>query len=298
MRLLRAATISVSDLDRSVSAYRTFFDYEEVERGRLDQSLAASWGAPSSAGAPYAVLRPASGAEIYLRFICQPPHPDFTPLRTYGWAAVEICVEDVLAAHERVKNSPFEVIGPPREIEGLPAIYPMQVRGPDGEIVYLTQIRSDLPAYDLPRAGAPIDKLFILVLACSDMMASVRFTEEKIGLSLGRDMQIVYTMLANAFGTPLDKLYTIATVIHERDVFLEFDQYPPMATPRPQHAGMLPPGVAMCSLLIPDFAARVDRFADWLIAPPMRPPGPVYAGRHAAAMRGPDGALFELVESA
>ena len=42
--------------------------------------------------------------------------------------------------------SPFEIIGPPREIDGVPAIYPLQVRGPDEEIVYLTQIRADLPA--------------------------------------------------------------------------------------------------------------------------------------------------------
>ncbi len=296
MKLLRSATLTVSDLARSQALYRDFLDHTTVESGALDGDLASALGAPGAAGAPYAVMKPASGAEIYLRLVQQPPHPDFEPLKTYGWAAIEICVQDVLAAHERLKPSPFEVIGPPREIEGLPAIYPMQVKGPDGEIVYLTQIRSDLPAYDLPRAAAPIDKLFIFVLACSDMRASIRFAEEKLGLALGRDMDIVYTMLANAFGTPHERLYTISTVIHERDVFLEFDQLPPMARPRPAHKGLLPPGVAVGSLSIPDFAERVDRFADWLIAPPAQRPGAVYDGRRAATMRGPDGTLFELVE--
>lgn len=295
LKLLRAATLTVADVARSAALYARHLDYREVEAGTLDAGLAASWGAPASAGAPYRVLQPASGAEIYLRFVEQAPHPDYAPLRTYGWAAIEICVQDVLAANARMKESPFEIIGPPREIEGLPAIHPMQVKGPDGEIVYLTEIRDDLPAYDLPRAGAPIDKLFILVLACADMSGATRWAEEKLGLSAGREMAIVYTMLANSFGTPHERLYTIATMIHERDVFLEFDQYPAAATPRPQHAGKLPPGVAIGTLVSPDFDARVQQFADWLIAPPAVRPGPVYKGRRAATLRGPDGTLFEIV---
>jgi catechol 2,3-dioxygenase-like lactoylglutathione lyase family enzyme len=295
MKLLRAATVTVADIARARDNYARYMDYSVVEEGAVDAGLAASWGAPKSAGRRYVVMKPASGAEIFLRLVEQSAHPDYEPLKSYGWAAIEICVEDVLKADARLKGGPFEVIGPPREIEGLPAIYPMQVRGPDGEIVYLTQIRSDLPAYDLPRAAAPIDKLFIFVLACSDMHASIRFAVEKLGLAFGRDMQIVYTMLANAFGTPHEKLYTISTVIHERDVFFEFDQLPPWASPRPQHRGMLAPGVSLASLTIPDFDTRIETLSDWLIAPPSVYPGPVYAGRRAATVRGPDGSLFELV---
>ncbi|MCC5980462.1 MAG: hypothetical protein JJU26_01960, partial [Oceanicaulis sp.] len=173
MKCLRAATLTVANLDASEALYRDVLDYRTIASGPLPADLAASWGAPKSAGARHVVMQPSSGAEIYLRLVEQVPHPDFVPLRSYGWAAIEICVQDVLAANERVKGTPFEVIGPPREIEGLPAIYPMQVKGPDGEIVYLTQIRDDLPAYDLPRAQSPIDKLFILVIACSDMHASL-----------------------------------------------------------------------------------------------------------------------------
>ncbi|NDC58378.1 MAG: hypothetical protein EBZ50_06065, partial [Alphaproteobacteria bacterium] len=225
MKLLRAATLTVADLDRSIALYRDWLDHRLIEHGALDEALAASWGAPKTAGARTAVLEPASGAEIFLRLVEQPPHPDFVPLKSYGWAAIEICVQDVLATDARLKDSPFKVIGPPREIDGLPAIYPMQVMGPDNEVVYLTQIRDDMPAFDLPRAQAPIDRMFIYVLACSDMEASQRFTVEKLGLALGRErMEIVYTMLANAFGMPHERLHAISTVIHGRDVFLELDQ--------------------------------------------------------------------------
>ncbi len=153
MKLLRAATLTVADLERSKNNYANYFDYSVVEEGTVDESLAASWDAPSTAGLPYIIMAPSSGADIYIRFIEQPPVKGYKALRSYGWAAIEICVQDVLAANERVKDLPFEIIGPPREIEGLPAIHPMQVKGPDEEIVYLTQIKDDLPAYDLPRAG-------------------------------------------------------------------------------------------------------------------------------------------------
>jgi catechol 2,3-dioxygenase-like lactoylglutathione lyase family enzyme len=298
MKLLRAATLTVADLDRSIALYRDWLDHRLIEHGALDEALAASWGAPKTAGARTAVLEPASGAEIFLRLVEQPPHPDFVPLKSYGWAAIEICVQDVLATDARLKDSPFKVIGPPREIDGLPAIYPMQVMGPDNEVVYLTQIRDDMPAFDLPRAQAPIDRMFIYVLACSDMEASQRFTVEKLGLALGRErMEIVYTMLANAFGMPHERLHAISTVIHGRDVFLELDQMPPQAGPRPQHAGMLPPGVAMASITLPDFDARTAQWADWLIAPPAYQASAVYGGKRAATFRGPDGALFEVTEA-
>ncbi|MFP4517814.1 MAG: VOC family protein, partial [Oceanicaulis sp.] len=213
------------------------------------------------------------------------------PLMSYGWAAIEICVQDVLAAHERVKPSPFQVIGPPREIEGLPAIYPMQVKGPDGEIVYLTQIRDDLPAYDLPRAQTPIDRLFILVIGCSDMHASLKWFDETLSFETGRVMDIEYHMLADAYGTPRDELHTISTGIHGRDVFLELDQYPEAATVRPRHPGMLPPGAALGTFSHPGF----DQIQGWVSEPVNRPEAP-YNGKRAGMLQGPDGLLVEVVE--
>lgn len=293
MKLLKSATLTVPDAGATSARYREWMDYSIVEDSEVSRDLAASWGAPKDAGRRSILMKPSSGADIFLRLVEGEARTDFTPLRTYGWAAIEICVEDVLKAEARMKKSPFEIIGPPREIEGLPAIYPMQVKGPDGEIVYLTQIRSDLPAYDLPRAAAPIDKLFICVLACSDMMQSIKWFEDVVGLKLGRVMEIEYTMLANAFGTK-DRLYTISTVVHDRDVFLELDQLPEMAGPRAHDRGALPPGPSMVTLLSPDF----DRIKGPFITPPVRRDGPLYAGARAGALRAPDGALVEIIERA
>lgn len=292
MKLLRAATLTVTNPEASAARYIEWLDYNVVERGQLPADLAAAWGTPASAGRAYVVLQPASEASVYLRFVAGDPVPDYRPLRTFGWAAIEICVQDVLKVNERMLNSPFEIIGPPREIEGLPSIHPMQVKGPDGEIVYLTEIRSDLPTFDLPRAASLIDKLFILVMACSDMEASVDWFEKVVGLPLCSKMDIVYTMVANAFNLPVEQKHTISTLMHGRDVFLELDQYPPAATPRPAHPGQLPPGIAICTMSYPDLSTIKG---DW-ITPPVRRDGPVYGGQLTGTLRAPDGTLLELVQ--
>lgn len=298
MKLMRAATLSVANLDQSVELYTRWLDYGVAEQGTITDGLAASWGCDNAAGRRHAVLRPASDHDIFIRLVENPPHPDYVPLTSFGWAAIEVCVQDVLKVNERMLESPFEIIGPPREIEGLDAIYPMQVQGPDGEIVYFTQIRDDLPAFDLPRADAFIDRLFILVMACSDMNASLDWLEAHVGFSVGRrKMEIVYTMLAKAFGLPEEDMHVISTMVHERDVFLELDQLPDAGTVRPGHAGELPQGVAMGTFWHPDFDAVQTKCADTWITPPAVRDSVVYGGKRAGTVRAPDGTLVEIVEA-
>ena len=292
MKLLRAATVTVSDLDRTKRLYSEYFDYAMVEEGTISQSLADSWQTPNSAGCSYAVMQPSSGADIYLRFVHQPAVKDFRALRSFGWNAIEICVQDVMAVNDRMLNSPFEIIGQPNKIPGLDAIHPMQVKGPDEEIVYLTQINDDLPEYNLPRADSLIDKLFILVIGNSDMDRAAAWMQEKCGLSFGREMEIPYTMIAKAYGTPLDELHRICTLIHDTDVFLELDQYPDAATRRPRHDGMLVPGCAIGTLYHPDF----DNLpGPWLTEPTTRE-GAIYKGKRVGVLQDPDGTLIEMVE--
>ena len=296
MNLIRCATISVADVAAASARYCEWLDYREVERGTVTPALASSWGAPASAGQPLAVLQPASGRDVFLRFVEGAPHPDYAPLRSYGWNAIEICVDDVLAVNERMRDAPFEIIGPPRELDGLPAIFPMQVRGPDGEIVYFTQIRNDLPEYDLPRARSPIDCLFILVMGCSDLDRALAWVARHLHVDAGRTMRIVYTMIADAYGLPGDEPHALATMVHGRDVFLELDQYPDAAVERPRHAGALPPGAAIGSFAHPEFDRVAAACEDLWLAPPAVHDSCVYAGRAAATVAGPDGTLFEVID--
>ena len=294
MQLLRAATLTTPDPAATAARYTRWLDYETVETGEVDATLAMSWGAPACAGRRYAVCRPDSGMDIHLRFVQGRAPSEYRPLRTYGWAAIELCVSDVLAVDARLKASPFEIIGPPKPLDGLPTIFPMQVKGPDQEIVFLTQVLGDLPDYDLPRAASLVDHLFILVLACSDLEASSRWLEQALKLQGGRAIELAYGVLSDAFGLPPDHRHRIATLTHGRDVFLEVDQYPQAATVRPQTPGELPPGVAMATLRHPEFDALEG---PWL-APPARRDGVIYGGRRAGVMIGPDGVRVEVVEAA
>ena len=293
MELLRGATLVVADVETTAARYVEWLNYAVVERGSVPADLAASWGAPKSAGRASITLQPASGAEVFLRLVQGETPPAYRPLRTFGWAAIEICVQDVLAVNERMLQSPFTIIGPPKALDGLPTIFPMQVRGPDDEIVFLTQINGDLPENDLPRAASLIDKLFILVLACSDLTASMAWFEQAMGLTCGRTMELIYSVINDSFALPPDTKHSLVTLTHARDVFLELDQYPPQTIPRPAETGALPPGVAIATFRHPDFGALTG---PW-ITPPMVRDGAMYGARRTGTLSAPDGTLVEIVEA-
>lgn len=294
MHLLRCATFTTPDVGAATRRLVEAMGYGLVEQGLVDRALARAWAAPGAEGRPFSLCRPASGAPGHVRFVEGPPAPDFRALRTFGWAAAELCVEDVLAAHERLKDGPFEVIGPPMRVDGLPTIFPMQVRGPDQEIIYLTEILNNAADSGLPQGARGIDKPFILVLACSDLEATSDWFRRQLGLAVGRPVSIAYDLINAAFGFPLDRHHRLATAKWNGEVCLEFDQYPPEATPRPGAPGQLPPGLSICSLVHP---AMDDLPGDWL-TPPGPLPGLLYGGATVGVLRAPDGGLIEVIDMA
>ncbi len=297
MQLIRASTLTVSDLNYSTSIYSKWLDYSVIEDGTIDESLAASWNAPNTAGLKYAILGPASKADVYIRLIEQPPQSDYRALRSYGWSAIEICNQDTQVVNRRMESAPFEIIGSPKLLDGMPAIYPMQVKGPDEEIIYLTEIRADMEEYDLPRAESLIDKLFILVLACRDIDRTGQWYEKHLLVTKGRSLEITYTMINQAFDLPENTKHALATVKHERDIFLEIDQYPLETIDRISHPGMLPPCAAISSFIHPDFdALDAINKSFWITRPEIRS-GAIYKGKRAATLRDPDGALVEIIEA-
>jgi hypothetical protein len=219
--------------------------------------------------------------------------PDYLPIRSYGWAAIEICVQDVEAVHERMKQAPFDVIGLPTRIAGIDTIYPMQVRGADQETLYFTEITTKDPNSGLPQAGSLIDKVFILVLACADMAATARWFGETLKLDLTAPMAIRYSMISQAFELPISDLHEIVTAKWDGDVFLEFDQYPDASVVRPSVPGALPPGVSICTMVHPQFDSLE---VEWAAPPVVRAELP-YGGRRVGIARTPEGALLEIVDA-
>jgi len=298
MELIRAATLTVSDITRSKGLYCEWLGYNEVENGTISSTLAQSWDTPNTAGQPYCVLQPKSGADVFIRMIEQPTVKGYKALNSYGWAAIEICNQDTIAVNEIMEKSPFEIIGPPQPLDGMPYIFPMQVKGPDDEIVYLTQFKKrHLETYDLPEAKSLIDRMFILVLACSDMDKSGEWLTENLLIDQSPPMSLIYTLINRAFDLPDDDKHTIATLQHERDVFLEIDQLPKQGVDRVRHDGMLPPCAALASIRHPEFD-KIDAINknQW-ISPPAIYDGPIYKGKRAATLKAPDDTLIEIIEA-
>jgi len=294
MTLLRCATLVVADVSATCARYTEWLGYRVVESDAVPADLAAAWRAPASAGRRYAVMQPESGEAVFLRFVEGDPVPDYLPIRTFGWAATEICVTDVEAVHQRMLVSPFEVIGPPRILDGYATIKPMQVRGPDAEIVYLTEFAGDDPALALPKPRTLVDRPFIIVHASKNLAAGLVWLREVVGLEAIEPVSIRYTMIEKSFGlSPEDKTAITTAQWPGGETFLEFDQYPDAATERPYHPGALPPGVAVVTMLHPDIA-RLD--GHWHSLPVKRD-GPVYGGRLTGVLQTPEGALLEVVDA-
>lgn len=286
--------VTTPDLDAALADYHGRLGLNVVEQGTLSATLAASWNCPANAGARTATLQPQSGAHCFIRLVEQAVPDDFKPVRTYGWAAYELSVQDVYGWPEKLDGSGFTIVGPPKEIAGLPYFVPMQVTGLGREMLYLNEVRANMPATDLPPAHCPVDHMFIVILACADMAGAIIWYRSKLGLDAGEEFDINYTMINHSFGLPDGTQHRLAMMQKGRMPIIEVDRYPKDATVRSQVAGMLPPGNALVTLAVDN----LDTLSlDW-ITPPAVQQGPCYAGHRAATCKGPEGELLELVERA
>lgn len=285
-------TATTPDLDAALADYRDTLGLRVVEQGAVPGDLAASWGCSGTAGARYAALQPESGAPCTLRLVEQPVPAAFVPTTTFGWAAFEITVQDVFGWPDRLAQSGFAIIGPPREIPGLPYFVALQMLGRGREMIYLNEVRSNTPTSDLPPARSPVDHIFIVILATPDRAATLAWYQTRLGLAEGGTYTIPYTMISRAFGLPVDTPHSLSMAQHGRMPIVEIDDYPPQATPRHGAPGMLPPGNAMVTLAVD----RLDGRGLAFLAPPVARDGPVYGGRRVATLIGSAGELLELVE--
>ncbi len=285
-------TITTPDLDAALSDYGDHLGLALVDRGVVSADLAASWGCPANAGSRTATLCPTSGAPCFIRLVEQPLPPGFRPTRTYGWAAYEMTVKDVFGWPERLQGSGFQIVGSPREIEGLPYFVAMQMTGRGREMIYLNEVRQDTPSSDLPRAASPVDQIFIVILACPDRPAALDWYARALKLHVGGSYSIEYTMINKAFGLPDGHLSTITMLQNGRMPIIEVDGYPDAATVRTGHQDRLPPGNSMVTLAVDNLR---DLDLAWLF-PPKPAEVPMYAGRNSAAVLGPAGERIELVE--
>ena len=290
LRRIKMATVSVPDVDQWRALYREWLDYQLVEQGEVSAALAASWGAPGSAGKRYAVMAPASGTDVFIRAVEATPVDGYRAMTTFGWNSIEIIVDDVYALHERLKASPFEIIGLPHSLGGgFASIHAMQVLGPGEEVLYLTCETGDRDKSTLPIPGSFVDRPFIMILAGPDLDAMAEFYVDNFAMTRIPNFNGPIGMVARAMGIPEDHVFPLGLLRgRERGNNIELDGYPEMATARPRINEELPPGVAMTSFSVDEL--------DGFDLPFITAPAVLYGDRRAATFVGPAGELTELIE--
>ncbi len=280
-------TISVLHLGPVEDAYRTHLDYRAVERGAVSAETAGTWDARHMTGRGYLIMQPTNRERVYLRFVENPTTEGHAAMTTHGWNATELLVTDPDALAERLADSPFRIVGPPKDLWAAPdAPRAMQVLGPAGELLYLTRNHRFT-------INTPVDRIFIMVLAGPSMAALDAWYTNRLGLDVGDPLPYPITMVSRALGQPMNTTYPLAIATVSPRFLIELDEYPPLVGARPVTDGFLPPGTAMVTFTVDDLAA-LD--LDWR-APPRTLADLPYAGQRTAVTVGPAGEWIEFIET-
>jgi hypothetical protein len=292
---IACGTVVTPELAASLADYSRVLKLAVIEDGPVPDALAASWGRPASAGKRMVLLGADTAAGNCIRLVEGTPVPDYVPLRSYGWASLELTVADVWALHEAiVADGAFRVIGAPKLVEGFDNFIPMQVIGRAGEVLYLNKVLKSMSSLDLPEAQAWVDRIFIAILAAQDRKATVEFHVAQLGFEEDATYEITYSVINNAFDLP-DSYKTAMTMTKAgRTPASEVDQYPAATIARPCAPGELPPGVAMMTFAVRDLELCRTHW----ITPPVVRHGALYQGRRCCTVRGDSGELIELIEAA
>ena len=281
------------NLGLSEQAYQDFLDYRTVERGTLDAAAARSWGARRWRGARYVVMQPEGSAKSYLRIVHSRHARRHRPMRSEGWNAVEILVQDPDRLAEKLADSPFTIIGPPAFLTDKKNVRAMQVLGPSKELLYLTRIIDPAKSsFNVGRAEVPVAHPFIMVLGGRDMEAMRKFYSGPMQLPFLGPLPYRIRVLSRAYGLPPDTLHELGMVQLPGPFLLELDRYPAAARPATRR-GLPRGGVAMVSFLV----ERIPDTGLPLLSPPAAAQSFPYRGRRRASLRGAAGELIELVES-
>ena len=268
-----------------VRAYREGLDLVVVSDAPLPAALAAAWGKPALAGRRMLVLGAdaADASTHWLRVIEWSLAAAPLPMQHSGWLALEVLVKDVCALGKRLENGPFTVLGPPRALAVNDNIWAMQVAGPAGETLYLTEVRAPVQPFELPPpATHTAERLFIPVLSAREHAAAMDWYEELAGCK-GLRFETRVSALNAALGLDPEWRRPVGTLQLAGNSMIEIDHVPEHRTP-PFNASGLPSGLAMVS-----FHARRDQSL---------PAGATWHELGATAvtlMQGPAGECIELL---
>ena len=289
-----AATVTVTDLGDAIKRYTNVVGYVADAAGVVSTAQAESWGAPAMVGRAWQLMRPQSHEPGWIRLVEGTRPASYRTLGHFGWGAIEILLRNTDDMHARMKGTDFTIIGEPHPLKSSPDIKAMQVVGPDGEALYLTNVpKGASPIHELPQAQCDVDRIFIMVLAVPNFAATHEDFAARFGLaktterSRGRNFLGAEYGLEDA-GQPLP----MSTVQLDGLSIIQVDGMQPTATPRPCAQGELPPGIALVTMA----HTSTDVFTEEALGPTyVGDASWPYQGGNAVTVQGAGCELYELV---
>lgn len=294
---LRRVVIGTNELAADEAVFTGLLGWHVVERHALDDATAHRWDAPRSAGAPCVVLAPADGELADVQLVTTHRPADYRPLRSPGWAAVELLVDDLDTVMDEIERAAparhLAVVGRPAAIGGSGGtLRAAQVVLPGGAPAYLTEINGALGAFEIPRSrrpsAMPSRGAFIVVAATTGIEPARAAFVDLLGADVVTDHELAVGVLNRAFELPPTTRHRVSTAQLDGLGAVEFDQLPAGWTPRPAAAGQLPPGVAVVGFDVPhgDHAGGIPA-ALRAIPPELRVELHTASGRPAAPRSAP-----------
>lgn len=128
---------------------------------------------------------------------------------------------------------------------GLRAV---QVAGPAGEALYLTQVDRPPAGFDLPEARGPVGPVFIAVLASGDLPVSRARLEDALGARRVTDHPLPVRAINAAMGLAAGTRHRVSSVQLAGRTAVEVDQYPSPAGPRSSDEGSIAGGIVAVSV--------------------------------------------------
>jgi hypothetical protein len=285
-------TIVITNLAHVESAWQEFFGYHASDRGTVSEELADYWAADEMAGLNYAIMQPANDAPVYIRFVEDPSAAGYRPMTSYGWNATELLVRDTDAVAARLADSPFTIVGAPKDLWPAPdAPRAMQATGPGGELLYLTTNAQASAALGLDDGMPLVERAFIMVAGGPSMSELTNFYGGTLGLRVDPPSFFKITMISKANNLDIETVYPLTIAYTAPGNLIELDELPESVGPRATQDGHLPPGVAIVGFKAVELVEELN----WRSAPRSLEEFP-YNGRETGILIGPAGELIEIIK--
>lgn len=273
------ATLCTPNLALSIAAWRGSLHHHIHSHGLLSAERAVQLGAGDMFGAPCAILANELG-EPWLEVIEHQTATTQDPFKYSGWFSLEISVADVKQLRSSLDETLFTVIGEPANLDVSDDILAMQVIGPAGEVLYLTEVKAPVPPFELPFARCPVDRLFIPVMLTGDRNSTAALYEQLNGHA-GLKFDTKITVINRARGFDIEHRHPVCALQLAGSNLIEIDQLDRLQ-PKLANDGVLPTGIAAISFAIDSLVGKL--------------PGQIInQSQNYTSLRGNAGELIELV---